>query len=117
MKLLFVIFTFLYVLKQTECIGGGSRSEGKRSLLPQSNNDGFSREIALEFRRLMTVQEKLNYLRKICKLGLKVSRENAGFGEKFADKTYLVDLFKYQKKKKKLRYSLESSVEYSYNFS
>ena len=80
MKLLFLIFTFLYALKQTECIGDFSWSEEKRSLLPQSNNGVFSREIALEFRRLKTVQEKLNYLRKICKLVLKVSRENAGFG-------------------------------------
>ena len=80
MKLLFLIFAFLYVLKQTECIGGGLWSEGKRSLLPQNNDDVISKEIALEFRRLKTVQEKLNYLRKICKLVLKVSRENAGFG-------------------------------------
>ena len=80
MKLLFVIFTFLYVLKQTESIGGGSWSEEKRSLLSQNDGGDFSREIGIEFRRLKTVQEKLNYLRKICKLVLKFSRENAGFG-------------------------------------
>ena len=37
MKLLFVILTFSYALKQTESIGGGSWSEEKRSLLPQND--------------------------------------------------------------------------------
>ena len=100
MSSLFLVLLILYSLNQTTSIGGGSwfegkcsllpqneslfsrtigglRFEGKRSLLPQ-NESLFSRTITFEFKRIKTAQNKLNYLRKLCKTILKNSQENEG---------------------------------------
>ena len=78
MKVVLLVIAVLFFLGAADCIGGGSWSEGRRSIT--SNNDNFSKQIAVEFRRLKTVEEKLQYLRKICKLILKVSQDTSGFG-------------------------------------
>ena len=77
MSVLFLVLLILCSLNQTTSIGGGSWFEGKRSLLPQ-NQSLFSRNMSLEFKRIRTVQNKLNYLRKLCKTILKNSQENEG---------------------------------------
>ena len=77
MSVLFLVLLILCSLNQTASIGGGSWFEGKRSLLPQ-NESLFSRNMSLEFKRIRTVQNKLNYLRKLCKTILKNSQENEG---------------------------------------
>ena len=77
MSVLFLFLLILCSLNQTTSIGGGSWFEGKRSLLPQ-NESLFSRNMSLEFKRIRTVQNKLNYLRTLCKTILKNSQENEG---------------------------------------
>ena len=79
MSVLFLVLCSLILcsLNQTTSIGSGSWFEGKRSLLPQ-NQSLFSRNMSLEFKRIRTVQNKLNYLRKLCKTILKNSQENEG---------------------------------------
>ena len=74
---LFLVLLILCSLNQTTSIGGGSWFEGKRSLLPQ-NESLFSRTITFEFKRIKTAQNKLNYLRKLCKTILKNSQEKEG---------------------------------------
>ena len=87
---LFLVLLILCSLSQTTSIGGGSWFEGKRSLLPKNesffsrtsggpqNESLFSRTITFEFKRTKTAQNKLNYLRKLCKTILKNSQENEG---------------------------------------
>ena len=77
MSVLFLNLLILCSLNQTTSIGGGSWFKGKRSLLPQ-NESLFSRNMSLEFKRIRTVQNKLMYLRKLCKTILKNSQENEG---------------------------------------
>ena len=77
MSSLFLVLLILCSLNQTTSIGGGLWFEGKRSLLPH-NESLFSRTIALEFKRIKTAQNKLIYLRKLCKTILKNSQENEG---------------------------------------
>ena len=79
MKVVIFIFVFCLLLNVAACIGGGSWSEGKRSLI--SSNDNLSRQITIDFGRLKSVEERLQYLRKLCKLILKVygKKEDPGF--------------------------------------
>ena len=59
----------------------------------------FSKTTALDFKRIKTIQNKLNYLRKLCKTILKNSQENEGIAiVKACKKFTFINLFKFSKK-------------------
>ena len=73
MKLIFFIFVTVLMLYPIYCIGGGSWSEGKRFLFDEFTAE--EKPLERHFRQ----QEKLQFLRNVCKDLLKNLKPRGGF--------------------------------------